>query len=444
MPLAPPDQGVLTTPQPAVSPAPPAFDAPVAPPVAAPMAAVPLMVPTPGPGWWHTAKAGLVGIGEKAAAANRERRQTGLAATTPPPVPTEPAAASEAQLGTVLRDGEQELNTVLRPGVADAFHADGETVEQTVLRQSKVDADPDRTVLRKPAAEVDTDRTVLRKPAPQPSAAPAPGPAAPAADAAAAISKQPRAKKSRSRKPSADVDRAAFHKPAAAPPQEAAAPAPLPAVVKQVPPAPPIAPRPVDPDRTRRRPRSQPTPSEERIDRTIKAREREPGELNLWDDYGIADSPTGFRFDPNASRSEQFSQALGASAMPTAKVVGFIGVLVATLVVLAFLVGRLINMDAFIGQPSPTAPSLASAAGTPAMHAGAQQCTEVVWAGEQTSCALAVELASQVPLDMVGTETIEVRSASQGRSMQLQCTADQGISCQGAGDAQNVLIWLVV
>lgn len=405
--VAPPPVPSPQPAQPVASP-PPAFDAP-APTPAQPVAAQPpagKMQPTTGPGWWHNAKAGLVEIGEKAAAANQRRQQS-----QPPDQPAAQLAAEDD------------------PG-------------RTVLRRPASEDDDDRTVLRKPAAEPDPDRTVLRKPEPGPSAAAAAVERVTGPDeVGSSARKKSKGKKAGSSRPSADVDRAGFHKPVDTPPRPQ--PTPPPSARTPVPSAPPARPRPTDPDRTRRRPRSQPTPAEDFVDRTARAPHREPGELSLWDDYGMADAPTGFKFDPNASRGEQFNQALGASAMPTAKVTGFIAVLVGTLIVLAFLVGRLINMDAFVGQPSPTAPSLSSAEGTPAMQAGAQQCSEVVWAGEQTSCALAIELASQVPLDLTGVEVIEVHSASQGTSMQLQCTADQGISCQGLGDAQHLLIWLV-
>lgn len=423
----------------------PAFDAPMAAqPVVLPAADVPPPPPaqtSTGPGWWHGVKGRLSASSDRAAAAHQQRQQPGTGQQ--PPVAMPPAA--EEELHTVLRVPEEDLKTTFRSPVADAFHADEHDLDRTVLRRptetdtdatvlrKPVEVDTDATVLRKPA-EVDTDATALRSPAetdPDPTVLrkPAPAPA--------------------SKPGGRDLDRAGFHKavPPAPPSQRATTANPAAASVGQQP-APAVPKqsrrvRPFDPDRTRRRPRSQPTPSEERIDRTARAPERAPGELNLWDDYGIADSPTGFQIDPTASRSQQISQVLGASAMPTAKVAGFVAVVAGTMIVLALLVGLLLNMDSRIVPTGPGAPSAAPANGTPSMAPGAQQCSDSVWSGEQTSCALAIELAAQVPLNMTAPTTVSVRSASSGSTVQLQCTPGPGITCQGLGEHSSVLIWLV-
>lgn len=203
-------------------------------------------------------------------------------------------------------------------------------------------------------------------------------------------------------------------------------------------------------------------------DKTVRRQraERQPGELNLWDDYGIADQPSGLQIDTSASRREQVGQLLGATALPTAKTFSFLAVLGATILVLLILVSRLVNMDEIVlipASPSSTAAEAPSEAPvsqappettsapvqlpkvkqTPAMLPGAKQCDPGVWAGSQTSCALANEVAQQVRLDMTGTVVVEAFSSSSNRNYKLECVAGEGITCTGLEGVQGVYVWLV-
>lgn len=196
---------------------------------------------------------------------------------------------------------------------------------------------------------------------------------------------------------------------------------------------------------------------------------REPGELSLWDDYGMAEAPDWPYIDPSASRGQQVVQLLGATAVPTAKTATFLAILGGTILLLVWLLAGLVNLDALIvvqgptaATPSPgstsspaplrpgsatpalpTAPTPPPARHTPAMASGAKECTPGVWAGQQTSCVLAGAVAAQVRLDMTSPVIVEAFSTTSNRSYRLECVAGQGITCTGLDGVEGVVIWLV-
>lgn len=192
-------------------------------------------------------------------------------------------------------------------------------------------------------------------------------------------------------------------------------------------------------------------------------------ELNLWDDYGIAVAPVGVKIDPDAPRSEQISQLLGATAIPTAKVLSFLAVLGVTGLVLVALALRLITLDSLVvarqdrtptvsstptsPTPTPTSepetsstPEPAPApvpSSTPVMAPGAKQCDPGVWAAAQTSCTLANAVAKQVRTDMTGSVVIEAFSSASNRNYRLECVAGQGITCNGLDGVEGLHVWIV-
>ncbi|MGI5952477.1 MAG: hypothetical protein ACOX61_11645 [Brooklawnia sp.] len=295
-------------------------------PLAAP--AVPLVAAT-GPGWWQGVKERLAETGEKAAAANKERREQQAA---------EPEAVEQPDTGQQVEPG--------------------------------------------PRIEVDQDRDLI-----------------------------------------------SFY--------QAVLPEPLSAPLK---PAPTLAATAVKPD-------VKPAPPAVKPATAVQApirNHRPPRDLSLWDDYGMAEARTGLRIDREASPGQQIGQVMGASAVPAAKVTAFIAVVVGAMVVLALLVGRLVNMDASIPDPPPPVPTTASAPQTPELPADAQQCTDGLWASAQTECSLAIELGSQVPYNMTEPSVVRVHSASLGGVVRLDCVPGQGIDCRGLGDYDHVQFWLVV
>lgn len=214
-------------------------------------------------------------------------------------------------------------------------------------------------------------------------------------------------------------------------------PEPLGAPLK---PAPKLAVTVVEPDIKPAEPEIRPAPAVQGPVRN----HRLPRDLSLWDDYGMADTPTGLQIDREASPGKQIGQVMGATAVPAAKVTVFVAVVVGVMVILALLVGRLVNMDASIPDPPPPVPTTASAPQTPELPADAQQCTDVLWASAQTECSLAIELGSQVPYNMTEPSVVRVHSASLGGVVRLDCVPGQGIDCRGLGDYDHVQFWLVV
>ncbi|GAA2183033.1 hypothetical protein GCM10009785_24870 [Brooklawnia cerclae] len=195
-------------------------------------------------------------------------------------------------------------------------------------------------------------------------------------------------------------------------------------------------------------------------------------DLSLWDDYGVSELGRGPRVDRTASPREQARQLFGITARPTAKVLGFTVVLVATVVLLVTLMGRLLTMDAFvIVEDTPTPSDTATVAveessgsattsddsstagttttaspvrGTPSMLAGAKECDPGVWAGPQTSCVLAGAVAAEVDTTMTGSAEVEAFSTSSNRTYKLECVADRGITCTGLDGVDGVYVWIVV
>ena len=201
-----------------------------------------------------------------------------------------------------------------------------------------------------------------------------------------------------------------------------------------------------------------------------RVRRRDSGELNLWDDYGMADSPEWYEVGEDAPPGERVGQLLGASVMPTAKTFTFLLVLGATLVILMLLVSLLLNLDALFFNRGGTAPAPAPTTAvaptaapeptaepepepepapeptgftSPSMLPGAKECAPGVWAGPQTSCPLAEAVAEQVDLEMTGAEIIEAFSPVTNQAYRVECVADEGISCTGLDGVVGVYVWLV-
>ncbi|WIY82070.1 hypothetical protein [Propionimicrobium sp. PCR01-08-3] len=203
--------------------------------------------------------------------------------------------------------------------------------------------------------------------------------------------------------------------------------------------------------------------------------ERDPDELSLWDDYGVADAPEPARVDLDSNRRDQVNQMIGASAVPAAKALSVAVVLGVTALVLVLLVGRLLTLDSLIlnradaasaetsvsAEPAPEETAAAepateteetqspsptptpSAKVTPAMDAGAKECDSGVWAGSQTSCVLANEVAKQVDRAMTDSVTVEAFSSSSNRNYRLECSASEGISCVGLDGVEGLAVWIV-
>ncbi len=414
------DGNPITTPaagQQATPPA-PAYDAPMAEPALGKPDAAPAPTPVKGPGWWSGVKSQLLAIGEKAAAANRAR----AAAAAQQPQPQPPALGQpQAPLGPPPIS-EAGLTTVLRPGFGDA--------DRTVIREPAVPVDGERTVIREPVQPDEGESTVIREPV-RPDAG------------ERTVIRQP--------VQSDEGERTVIREPAQPADGERT-------VIRQV--------AGQDADRTVIR--------ASQDDETVMRPRRDPRELSLWDDYGMANAPEGLGIDKDAGLRERIGHLLGATAVPAAKTLTFLAVLAATVVVLALLMGRLLTLDSLVvvnpghtptfptptsaasaAEPAPTSappasaeqtsatPSQASTPQTPSMAAGAKQCDPGVWAGPQTSCALANAVADQVRLDMTGTIVVQAFSSSSNQTYRLECTADRGITCNGLDGVQGVHVWLV-
>lgn len=194
--------------------------------------------------------------------------------------------------------------------------------------------------------------------------------------------------------------------------------------------------------------------------------DRPVGDLSLWDDLGIGrdeDRPAGVH-DQRSSRGPW---------RPTRRVVIFAAVLVAIGILLAVLMGRLLTLNPFVavqntpspsgtaastapGSPAttPGVPGPASASpakttpasptlGTPAMSPGAKECSTGIWAGPQTSCALALAAAAGVDKTMTGSTDVQAFSSTTNRTYTLRCVAGQGITCTGTGGVTGVYVWIV-
>ena len=195
-------------------------------------------------------------------------------------------------------------------------------------------------------------------------------------------------------------------------------------------------------------------------------RPKEVGELNLWDDYGIADAHEWYEIATSAPPRERVNHLLGASVVPTAKTFSFLLVLGGAVVMLLVLVSLLLNLDKlfFAPRPSeatPTSPATTASAEpttepepqteepappakrTPEMLPGAKECLPGVWAGPQTSCPLAEAVATQVDLKMTDSRIVEAYSSITDRSYRLECVANGGITCTGLEGVAGVYVWFV-
>ncbi len=418
-------------PPPAAAPPVPAFDAPAQPPLGSPSAPA---APTPpiktprGTGFWAAMKTKALEIGDKARAANQAR----LAARPAQQLPEQQIAAST---GVQVPAGPSV--TLPPPGVEPPPPVPDEHQIDTVLR----DNDPDRTVIRPPAAPV--------QPPPPPPAPVAPIPVHGATPVSSATPVRPRDPAPAPALPAPVSDWAA---------PDATIDDPDRTVIRSSADNTATILQPEDTDRTVLRP-----PAE--ADQGRRPRHREENELNLWDDYGIANDQ-GLRIDRDASRSTQVAQLLGASAIPMAKLLTFVGVLAVTILVLVTLVSQLLTLDSLVvTAPTPTPvqlpPQTTEAAPTaeetgepleepspaepvtPSMLPGAKECDPGVWAGPQTSCALANAVGQQVDLTITEPTVIEAFSSSSNRNYRLECTPGEGITCTGLDGVEGVYVWLV-
>jgi len=91
---------------------------------------------------------------------------------------------------------------------------------------------------------------------------------------------------------------------------------------------------------------------------------------------------------------------------------------------------------------TPTPTPTPSAAGTPSMAPGAKECDKGVWAGSETSCALANAVAAQVDVKNKKTQRITAFSPSSNQEYPLECTYGRGFTCKGL-EGNNVNVWLV-
>lgn len=209
-------------------------------------------------------------------------------------------------------------------------------------------------------------------------------------------------------------------------------------------------------------------PTQEGQPQSVRRPRRPKGaaDLNLWDDYGIADAHEWYEIAASAPPRERVNHLLGASVVPTAKAFSFLLVLGGAVVMLLVLVSLLLNLDNLFFAPRPseaTSTSPATTASvepttepepqteepappakrTPEMLPGAKECVPGVWAGPQTSCPLAEAVAAQVDLKMTDSRIVEAYSSITDRSYRLECVANGGITCTGLEGVAGVYVWFV-
>lgn len=198
-----------------------------------------------------------------------------------------------------------------------------------------------------------------------------------------------------------------------------------------------------------------------------------PSNVGVGDEDAASEPDTQLRPSPAPSHAGQalpkMARVLGIDMMaPTAKVTAALLVLLATLVIVVFLMAKFMNLDRVIlaQQPissstptpsatptptptptpqasKPTTPSVKPPQ-TPSMDPAAKECDPGVWAGPRTSCGLANAVGKKVDRKMTGVTQVTAFSTSTQRDYTLECTAGKGISCVGLNGVQGVLVWLVV